>query len=76
MYDRVTLYILLDFQKNLYTPMHIAAIKGYINIGLILAGHGCRLNIRDVNHMTPLHRAALYNRVDFIKFLIKKVRFF
>lgn len=56
--------------------MHIAAIKGYIHIGQILAGHGCRLNIRDVNHMTPLHRAALYNRVDFIKFLIKKVMIF
>lgn len=48
--------MLLDVEKR--TALHAAAFKGDSMIAAILLSHGARVNAKDNNWYTPLHRAC------------------
>jgi hypothetical protein len=52
------------------TMMHLAAILGYVRVVSALVAHGARIDLQDVNGMTPLHFAALNGRKRIAKKLL------
>lgn len=55
------------------TTLHIAAINGDITIGRLLLEHGAGINALDneADCWTPLHCAAYFNRLEFVKLLVQ-----
>lgn len=53
------------------TMMHLAAAMGYTRVIGALVAHGARIDLQDVNGMTPLHFAALNGRRRIVKKLLK-----
>lgn len=59
-------------EPNKYTPLHVAARYGTLEIVKMLLSAGALLEVRDAVHKwTPLQMAATKNRVDVTKVLIE-----
>ena len=43
---------------NMQTPLHLAAIHGYLDIAQLLVSNDADVNQPDSDHMTPVHRSA------------------
>jgi len=54
------------------SPLHIAIIWGYQDIVTQLIDSGADVNIQDKDQATPLHEAALRDRVEIAKILLQK----
>jgi ankyrin repeat protein len=54
------------------TPLHLAAIKGYMDCVRLLVDKGANPNCRDFDECTPLHCAAEFGCINIIIFLIKE----
>lgn len=52
------------------TPLHWAALCGYLDVCKVLLDADADLNTRDKYGYTPLHEAALYGRLEVCKLLI------
>ncbi|XP_022097081.1 transient receptor potential cation channel subfamily A member 1-like [Acanthaster planci] len=60
-------------QEDDSTPLHLAASQGSLPIIKLLLsppGSEATLSMCDVEKMTPLHRAAMFDHVDVVEFLI------
>ena len=53
-----------------WTPMHVAAQNGHVNILSLLLENGADLEGLDDYIMTPLHRASWVGRLDAVRFLL------
>ena len=47
-------------QMNMQTPLHLAAVHGYLDITQLLVTNGADVNQPDSDHMTPVHRYSSY----------------
>ena len=54
------------------TPLHLAATGGDFAIVRMLLDHDANIEARNALQETPLHRAALFNRVNVVDYLIKQ----
>lgn len=66
-------------QHDLSTPVHLACAQGAIDIvklmfGLQPAEKSLSLASCDVQKMTPLHCAAMFDRVEIVQYLVQVVR--
>lgn len=65
-------------QHDLSTPVHLACAQGAIDIVKLMFGlqplekHLC-LSSCDVQKMTPLHCAAMFDRSEIVHYLIQQV---
>ncbi len=57
-------------EKQGYTPLHIAALRGNIEIVKTLIGFGANVNAIDQNGETPLHKAALWGNTKVAEILL------
>src|SRR5579862_2540643 len=55
-----------------YTPLHLAAFTGNVDVARLLIEKGADLNARDFMKETPLHVAAQYGQMDVARLLIEK----
>ena len=54
-------------------PLHLAAISGDVAIAQLILEKRARIDALDMTQATPLHKAAAFNHVEMVKFLIKKL---
>ena len=47
---------MVTLQHNYATPLHIAAVHGFLDLAKLLVEHGAAVDSRDFDHMTPVHR--------------------
>lgn len=61
--------------KNLegYTPLHIAIIKGHLEVVKLLIKNGANIELNDDASNSSLYLAVIYSRVQIVKFLLKKL---
>jgi len=55
-----------------WTPLHVAASKGHLEIVKLLIGEGADPNLKDNEFYTPLHWACISQSVEMIKFFVNK----
>lgn len=56
-----------------YTPLHYAAIEGYLEVVEYLVNEGhADINCRDADGRTPLHKAAIVGNLEVIRWLIEE----
>jgi len=48
--------LVLFFQNNLTTPLHMAASNGYLDTAKLLIFRGANVNRKDMEQMTPIHK--------------------
>jgi ankyrin repeat protein len=53
-----------------FTPLHYAIISGRTNLTFWLLARGARANAVDFDDMTPLHKAAVFNRLACAEMLL------
>jgi ankyrin repeat protein len=56
---------------NEYTPIHLAAWKGNVNVMKFLLAHGADVNSKNGHGWTPLHLAAWTGSTEAVKFLLE-----
>lgn len=54
------------------TPLHLASIRGHMNIVRTLVSKGANKNAKDFDESTPLHHASEFGHFEVIIFLIKE----
>ena len=54
------------------TPLHLAAIKGHLNVCHYIFSQVLDLNPKDANGSTPLFKVAMYGHFDTCKLIIDK----
>jgi len=54
-----------------WTPLHLAALNGHVEVAKFLFQHGANCNPKDYEGSTPLHLAALNGHVEAADFLVK-----
>ncbi|KAL5246929.1 hypothetical protein ACHWQZ_G018962 [Mnemiopsis leidyi] len=61
--------------KNLegYTPLHIAIIKGNLEVVKLLIKSGANIELNDDASNSSLYLSVIYGRVQIVKFLLKKL---
>ena len=59
---------------NQRTPLHLAALKGYSEIGKELIKHGADPNSKDFDESTPLHCASELGHTNFVIFLLEETK--
>jgi hypothetical protein len=57
--------------KDGKTPLHVAAIRGSVDVARLLLQYGVDPNVQDERGRTPLHVAAIRGRVDVVRFLLE-----
>lgn len=57
---------------NMSTPLHLAATGGDLEIVKMLLEHDANIEAKNALQETPLHRAAHFNRVDIVDFLLSQ----
>ncbi|QCB62657.1 hypothetical protein EJB00_03440 [Wolbachia endosymbiont of Drosophila mauritiana] len=55
-----------------FTPLHLAAEGGYLDVVEYLVKEGAILDVKDYRKNTPLHLAAKNNHLDVVKYLVEK----
>lgn len=53
------------------TMLHLACMKGYMQLAKYLIHHGSKVNFEDSNGLTPLHMAYVYGQRDMIRLLVR-----
>lgn len=59
------------FQKNGFTPLHIAAKKNQVNITTLLLDHGVEADMTTKHGVSPLHLAAKEGHVETVAQLLE-----
>ncbi|XP_069142310.1 uncharacterized protein [Argopecten irradians] len=54
------------------TPLHFAAVKGFVEVCKYLVGHGCPLDEQDSMGYTAIHRAASQGHTEVIRHLLEE----
>jgi ankyrin repeat protein len=54
------------------TPLHIAAVRGYLQAASMLIAKGANVNAGDVRGLTPIHAAAWAGNNEIVEMLIDK----
>ena len=71
--DLIVLGANLDWQHEEnynWTPLHVAAGYGRVEIAKMLIDAGADLNVQDNSEQTPLHWAARFGEVEVVRMLI------
>lgn len=68
-------------QHDLSTPVHLACAQGAIDIVKLMFGlqpneKALSLSSCDVQKMTPLHCAAMFDRMEIVQYLVQEVSSF
>lgn len=59
--------------NNIYMyPLHLAAVNGDLRIVRLLVEHNARIDALNKEQATPLHKAAQYNHVQVVEFLVDR----
>ena len=53
-------------------PLHLAAVNGDVRIVRLLVEHNARIDVLNNEQATPLHKAAQYNHVQVVEFLVDR----
>ena len=53
-------------------PLHLAAVNGDVRIVRLLVEHNARIDALNNEQATPLHKAAQYNHVQVVEFLVDR----
>ena len=61
---------MLLFLQSGFTPLHIAAHYGNINVGSLLIEKGAEINFKARNNITPLHVASKWGRTNMVTLLL------
>lgn len=66
-------------QHDLSTPVHLACAQGAIDIVKLMFGlqpneKALSLSSCDVQKMTPLHCAAMFDRMEIVQYLVQEVK--
>lgn len=59
-------------KKNGYTPLHLAVMAGQTNMVELLLARNAKVNAPDRYGLTPLHKAAAFNRLAFAGRLLEQ----
>lgn len=62
----------INYSIKGYTPLHLAAERGYNDIVELLLSKGANVNAKDNITMTPLHRAAIEGHYSTVELLLSK----
>ena len=55
------------------TPLHLAAERGFVNVGKILLGDGAIIMARNIENETSLHLAIENHHSDFAVLMVKSM---
>ncbi|KAG1678688.1 Transient receptor potential cation channel subfamily A member 1 [Nymphon striatum] len=58
--------------RSLNTPLHVAAVNGYIDCLTVLVAEGAKLDVKNENRKTPLHLAAENGRTKIVNAIVKE----
>lgn len=56
--------------SRLSTPLHLVAMRGYLDVGLSLIRHGADVNAKDMSQVTPLRHAAYRGEDAIVRLLL------
>ena len=65
-------FLLEEFDKNENTPLHIAAMRGYIKIVKMLLDMDACIDAKNDLNLTPLHLAAKHGRSRIVQMLLQQ----
>ncbi|XP_074658298.1 transient receptor potential cation channel subfamily A member 1 homolog isoform X1 [Tubulanus polymorphus] len=72
-HPKATQYGLIDSSDRYdNSPLHIAAMKGYLAIVKSLLDHGAQLDAKNEEEQTPLHLGAKYGRTKVVRELVRR----
>lgn len=57
-----------------YTPLHLAAERGYASILDYLLKHGAKQDVRADHNLTPIFLAAHWGHVDCLRILLRSAK--
>jgi ankyrin repeat protein len=60
-----------DEEKGHFTPLHLAAKKGRIEIVHVLLQHGANVGMKDGSGITALHQAARFGWAEVVRILLR-----
>ena len=55
------------------TPLHLAAVRGFVNVGKILLGYGAIIMAKNNKKQIPLQVAVKNNHSDFAVLMVKSM---
>ena len=74
----IILFVSLNHSEDSSTPLHFASAQGSVDMVTLMKEaqperFDLALNTEDILKMTPLHKAAIFDHVNVVDFLINNV---
>ena len=57
------------------TPLHLAAVRGFVNVGRCLLDHDARTMAKNNEKQTPLHLAVMNSHNEFAVLMVKRMEY-